>query len=89
MADAGNDFSPEQDAQTLTDAHGIMQDPKRHKKALGHIGKKVKAGQGAMDAFKKKTGKRMDKVFGPKGQSPFAKASGNQSTPFEEAEAGE
>lgn len=84
-----DDFDAENDARTLTDAHGIMQDSNRHKKALVHIGKKVKAGQGAMDAFKKKTGKRMDATFGKKGASPYAKASGNQSTPFTEAEAGD
>jgi len=89
MADDEDEFSPEQDAQTLTNAHGIMQDSKRHKKALGHIGKTIKAQSAAMDAFKKKTGKRMDATFGKKGASPYAKASGNQATPFTEAEQGE
>lgn len=46
------DFEGESDARTLNDAHQVRKDPKRHKKAMGHLKKMGKQSTHAQDTQK-------------------------------------
>lgn len=90
MDDENDDFASQGDAETLMRAHEIRSDKSRHTKAIKHLGKiasKAKGAKNSMSALHKKTGERLNKVFG--GGSPFDEAGSKQSTPFDEAAEGQ